>query len=138
MRRLVPSPVPLPIDRPSTARNRRDLVDPRRPRRYPAVGGGPCGWRGGVGVGAIDADDRKQMGLRAGEGVQITDITGEAAAQAGLRPGDVILRVDQKAVGSVADFRAATQGVKAGSTVLLLVRRGDQSSFIGITVPGRK
>ena len=92
----------------------------------------------GLTVGAIDADDRKQMGLRAGEGVQITDITGEAAAQAGLRPGDVILRVDQKAVGSVADFRAATQGVKAGSTVLLLVRRGDQSSFIGITVPGRK
>jgi serine protease Do len=78
------------------------------------------------------------MGLRSGEGVQVTDISGEAAAQAGLRPGDVILRVDQKAIGSVADFKAATKGVKAGSTVLLLVRRGDQSSFIGITVPDGK
>jgi len=92
----------------------------------------------GLTVGSIDADDRKQMGLRPGEGVQVTDISGEAAAQAGLRPGDVILRVDQKAIGSVADFKAATKGVKAGSTVLLLVRRGDQSSFIGITVPDGK
>ncbi|AND68288.1 hypothetical protein ATSB10_08340 [Dyella thiooxydans] len=92
----------------------------------------------GLTVGPLDADDRKQMGLRAGEGVQVTDISGEAAAQAGLRPGDVILRVDQTPIGSVADFKSATREVKAGSTVLLLVRRGDQSSFLGVTVPKDK
>ncbi|MEW5904082.1 MAG: DegQ family serine endoprotease [Pseudomonadota bacterium] len=92
----------------------------------------------GLTVGALGADDRKQMGLRPGEGVQVTDISGEAAAQAGLRPGDVILRVDQTAIGSIQDFKAATKDVKAGSTVLLLVRRGDQSSFVGVTVPGSK
>ncbi|HEU4669705.1 MAG TPA: DegQ family serine endoprotease [Dyella sp.] len=92
----------------------------------------------GLTVGPLDADDRKQMGLRAGEGVQVTDISGEAAAQAGLRPGDVILRVDQKAIGSVADFKSATRDVKAGSTVLLLVRHDGRSGFIGITVPEAK
>ena len=115
---------------------------PRDPDAVAPDGSAPVQTSGsealGLTVGPISADDRKQMGLRAGEGVQVTDISGEAAAQAGLRAGDVILRVDQHAVGSVADFRAATKDVKAGSTVLLLVRRGEQSSFIGITVPDGK
>ncbi|MCP1374992.1 DegQ family serine endoprotease [Dyella lutea] len=115
---------------------------PRDPDAVSSTGSASVGMTGakalGLTVGALGADDRKQMGLRPGEGVQITDISGEAAAQAGLRPGDVILRVDQKAIGSVADFKSATKDVKAGSTVLLLVRRGDQSSFIGVTVPEGK
>ena len=65
----------------------------------------------------------------------ISDITGPVAAQADLRAGDVILMVNQQKIGSVAEFEAATRDVKAGSTVLLLVRRGDQSQFIGLTVP---
>ncbi|NMW23355.1 PDZ domain-containing protein, partial [Rhodanobacter denitrificans] len=63
---------------------------------------------------------------------------GPVAAQAGLRAGDVITMVNQQKIGSVAEFEAATKGVKAGSTVLLLVRRGDQSSFVGLTVPDEK
>jgi serine protease Do len=115
---------------------------PRDPDAVSGQGSQPAQTSGsqalGLTVGPLSADDRKQMGLRRGEGVQVTDISGEAAAQAGLRPGDVILRVDQHAVSGVADFREATSKVKAGSTVLLLVRRGEQSSFIGITVPDGK
>jgi len=70
--------------------------------------------------------------------VVIGDITGPVAAQAGLQAGDVILMVNQQKVGSVSEFQAATKDVKAGSTVLLLVRRGDQSSFIGLTIPDDK
>lgn len=92
----------------------------------------------GLSVRDLDADTRKQMGLKSGEGVEISDITGRVAASAGLQQGDVILMVGQQKVGSVAAFRAATQNVKAGSTVLLLVRRGDQSQFIGLTVPSDK
>jgi len=92
----------------------------------------------GLSVRDLDADTRKQMGLKPGEGVEISDITGRVAASAGLQQGDVILMVGQQKVGNVAAFRTATQGVKAGSTVLLLVRRGDQSQFIGLTVPSDK
>jgi serine protease Do len=91
----------------------------------------------GLSVQELDADTREQMGLKSGEGVEISDITGPVAASVGLQQGDVILMVGQRKVGSVAAFRAATQGVKAGDTVLLLVRRGDQSSFIGLTVPAK-
>lgn len=92
----------------------------------------------GLSVQELDADTRQQMGLKSGEGVQISDITGSVAADAGLQQGDVILMVGQQKIGSVAAFRSATQGVKPGQTLLLLVRRGDQSNFIGLTVPSSK
>jgi serine protease Do len=92
----------------------------------------------GLSVKALDADTRKQLGLGADQGVVISDVTGPVAAQAGLQAGDVILMVGQQRIGSVAAFEAATKDVKAGSTVLLLVRRGEQSSFIGLTLPAAK
>lgn len=92
----------------------------------------------GLAVESIDSDTRKQLGLKPGQGVVISDITGPVAAQAGLRAGDVITMVNQRKIGSVAEFEAATGEVKAGSTVLLLVRRGEQSSFVGLTVPDGK
>ncbi|WP_426689089.1 Do family serine endopeptidase [Rhodanobacter ginsengiterrae] len=92
----------------------------------------------GLTVQSIDSDTRSQLGLQAGQGVVIDEITGPVAAQAGLRAGDVITMVNQQKVGSVAAFEAATKNVKAGSTVLLLVRRGDQSNFVGLTVPAAR
>ena len=92
----------------------------------------------GLAVQSLDNDTRKQLGLKPGEGVVISSITGPVAQQAPLQAGDVILMVNQQKIGSVAEFEAATKDVKAGSTVLLLVRRGDQSQFIGLTVPDQK
>jgi serine protease Do len=59
------------------------------------------------------------------------------AAVANLAPGDVILRVGNKPVNSVAEFRSATVGVKPGSTVLLLVSRNGQNQFVAISVPAK-
>jgi len=92
----------------------------------------------GITVQPLDNASRSQMGLKPGQGVLIGDVTGDVAAQAGLQPGDVILMVNQQPVGSVEAFRAATKGVKAGSTVLLLVRRDGQNRFFGLTVPDGK
>ena len=92
----------------------------------------------GLAVKPLDNASRQQMGLKPGQGVLIGDVTGAVAAQAGLQPGDVILMVDQQPVGSVEAFQAATKGVQAGSTVLLLVRRDGQNRFFGLTVPSGK
>ncbi|TAL71512.1 MAG: DegQ family serine endoprotease [Rhodanobacter sp.] len=113
------------------------------PRDENAVSNGgpaaPSASTGGTALGLtvrpLDEATRKQMGLKAGQGVAIGDVTGEVAAQAGLQPGDVVLMVNQQPVGSVAAFEHATKGVKAGTTVLLLVRRGEQNRFFGLTVP---
>jgi serine protease Do len=102
-------------------------------------GGAPLARSGsaalGLSVEDVDSDTRQQLGLKAGEGVLIGDVTGPVAARAGLQPGDVILMVNQQRVGSAAAFREATKGLKPGDTVLLLVRHGDQSGFVGLTIP---
>jgi serine protease Do len=92
----------------------------------------------GLSVRELDDATRQQLDLKKGEGVLIGDITGPVAARAGLQPGDVILRVGQQNVGSVSAFRAATRDAKPGDTVLLLVRRGDDTRFIALTVPSDK
>jgi serine protease Do len=92
----------------------------------------------GMTVQALDSDTRHQLDLKSGEGVAISGITGPVAAQAGLQQGDVVLMVNQRKIGSVEAFREATRGVKPGDTVLLLVRRGDQSNFVALTVPSGK
>jgi serine protease Do len=108
-----------------------------------AGGSGPSSARSGsaalgLAVQPLDDDTRDQLGLKTGQGVVISEITGPVAAQAGLRAGDVILMVNQKRIGTVDEFKEATKDIKPGSTALLLVRRGEQSSFIGLTVPGGK
>lgn len=79
---------------------------------------------------------RRQLGLQAREGVAIARVEGGQAREAGLSPGDVVLRVGRTPVGSVAAFERELRGVKTGQTVMLLVRsRSGGSRFVAIT-PG--
>jgi len=59
---------------------------------------------------------------------------GSPAAEKGIRPGDVITRVNQKAVSSVGDAVAALNSARdAKETALLLVRRGDAQRFVALS-----
>ena len=85
-------------------------------------------------VGApLDADDRRQMGLKADQGVAIARVDGLAARTAGLQPGDVVLSIGRTPVGSPAALDRELAHVKAGQTVMLLVRRGDATQFVAVT-----
>jgi serine protease Do len=53
-----------------------------------------------------------------------------AAARAGLRPGDIILAIDQADVASPQAFAAQAARAVAGKPVVLLVRRGDSSRYV--------
>jgi len=64
-------------------------------------------------------------GLPGGRGIAIAQLSGHgAASQAGLKIGDVILRVGKQGVRSSNDLTAALRTFKAGTTVPMLVRRG--------------
>ncbi|MEP7044379.1 MAG: Do family serine endopeptidase [Dokdonella sp.] len=89
----------------------------------------------GIVVDEISADQRKQLGLNPGEGVVVTRVATAAARRTAVAPGDVILMVGRKPVKSVADFNGATHDVKPGESVMLLVRREDQTQFLMATVP---
>ena len=66
----------------------------------------------------------RATGLPGGRGVTVTRITDHGAAdQAGLKVGDIVLRIGKGAVRSPADVTAALGGYKAGDMLPMLVRR---------------
>jgi serine protease Do len=73
---------------------------------------------------------RERFGYQGDGRVFIRGVTpGSDADRAGLRPGDIILQADRKAVRSAADVRAALQDGKA----LLYVERESQRFFQPLT-----
>ncbi len=81
----------------------------------------------------LDAAQRRQLGLQAGEGVLIARVDGMAAREAGLRPGDVILAVGRNDIGSANALNAQLRGVKPAQSVMLLVRRGGGTQYVTVS-----
>jgi len=90
----------------------------------------------GITVEPLTQDVASQLGLKPGtSGVVITDVDPIGpAADAGLRPGDVIVEINHQPIHSPAEV-APTIAKSDGRPPLLLVNRGGQSFFI--TVSGR-
>jgi serine protease Do len=90
----------------------------------------------GLTLQRLTDEDRTQLGIpRSVEGALVTNVLpGSTAAEKGIRAGDVITRVNQRAVASVADAIAALNAAKEnGERALLLVRRGDSQRFVALS-----
>jgi len=98
------------------------------------VAGNPLG----LVVEDLTPEQREELALPANEGVVIVRLLGTAGARAGLRPGDVVLMAARKAVGSASQLNSALKDVQPGQPVMLLVRRGEVSQFVTISVPENK
>ncbi|HYJ41268.1 MAG TPA: PDZ domain-containing protein, partial [Steroidobacteraceae bacterium] len=83
----------------------------------------------GLSVRPLGADERKSAET---EGyLLVEDVTGPAA-QAGVRPGDVILGVNGKAVKSIAELKNAT--ANGSKTVAILLEREGAQLFLPIRI----
>ena len=90
---------------------------------------GPAGE--GLRLGALGAKARQRFSIpdSVQRGLVVEAVQpGSLASKAGLRSGDVIVKINRKAVGSVSRFRAALHA--AGGKALLLIRRGRESRFV--------
>ena len=77
----------------------------------------------------------RQLGIRSGEGVVVAAVEmGSPADASGIQPGDVIREVNRQRVRALADFEAATRGLKPGDRVTLLLQRGGSALFVAFTV----
>ncbi|MEP7342820.1 MAG: DegQ family serine endoprotease [Acidobacteriota bacterium] len=87
----------------------------------------------GISVEGLTPQIARQLELPAStSGVLVSSVQeGSAAADAGLRRGDVIQEVNRKPVGSVAEFRQALK-LAGKNSVLLVVNRGGHTSFVAI------
>ncbi|KRG46752.1 peptidase S1 [Stenotrophomonas panacihumi] len=86
----------------------------------------------GLQVADLGAAERERVGLKAGEGVRITAVTGSSAREARLSPGLVILRVGRTPVGSVAALNRELASYKKGDVVMLLVTSGQATSYVAV------
>jgi serine protease Do len=89
----------------------------------------------GLTLRPLTEQDRAQLGLPSSvNGALVASVApGSSAAAKGVRPGDVITRVNQRAVANVADAVAALNDAKENDeNALLLVRRGDSQRFVAL------
>ena len=93
-----------------------------------------AGRRLGLTVAALDDDARAQYGLAAdAAGVVVTEVDPDSvAARRGLRAGDLIRRIDKRAIDSPTDVAAALKASRAADkkSILLLVERDRQTRFV--------
>ncbi len=93
----------------------------------------------GLTVQNVTPEIAQTLGLKRAQGVVITAVErGSAADDAGLRRGDVILEIDRETVGNLTEYRHAIAGLKKGESSLLLVQRGQNTSFVVLRVPREK
>jgi serine protease Do len=90
----------------------------------------------GLSIQTLTSDLAKQLNLKDERGVLVTEVTpGSPADDAGIQRGDVIKEVDRTEVHSARDFQKATQGFASGSSIALLVKRGENTFFIALQLP---
>jgi len=88
----------------------------------------------GLTVQAMTPDIAESLGLSKDvKGVVVSGVeSGSSAEDAGLRRGDVILEVNRKPVEDLNAYRKALKGAGAGKSLLLLVRRGENTIFVAL------
>jgi len=94
--------------------------------------------RGWIGVepNELSPELAETFGVKATEGVIITGVLQDGpAAQGGMRPGDVIVRVGGKQVDNVSELLAAVAALKPGEPSPFVVQRRDKLVELSIS-PG--
>jgi serine protease Do len=87
----------------------------------------------GVEVANLSPQVAERLGVKAGEGVVVTEVrNGSPADMVGLATGMVIVRVGQTPVKSVDEFRAAMEKQSLAKGVMLLVRTAQGTRFVVI------
>ncbi|HJW94805.1 MAG TPA: trypsin-like peptidase domain-containing protein [Thermoanaerobaculia bacterium] len=115
----------------ATTAQRPDEAEPSEETQ--SENGSPTKNRLGVSVQEITPQSRQQYGL--GENLRGIVVTGvkevSPAGDAGITEGDVISEVQGQKINTLADFRAAVDGLKSGQTIRVYVTtsggRGGQS-----------
>ena len=88
---------------------------------------GASAGRLGLMVRPLSAEEKQQVELS--DGLVVEDVDG-AAAEAGVRPGDIVIAANGTAVKSVEQLRSVVSGSKRH--VALLVQRGDARVFVPV------
>ena len=96
--------------------------------------------RGWIGVEPADLSPElmETFGVKAKKGVLITGVLQNGpAAQAGVKPGDVVVQVGSKEVGNVSELLTAVASLKPGAPTLFKLQRRNDGLEVTVT-PGKR
>ncbi len=89
----------------------------------------------GVSITSVTKDLADSLGLPKAQGAAVGTVEeGSPAAKAGLEAGDVILKIDGRAIDSSADLSRTIRSLKPGSKVNLNIWRSGKARDVSVTV----
>jgi len=94
----------------------------------------PKAWLGIRKMTAVDSDQAKAAGITEKEGAVIADIEPDSPAdEAGLAKGDVIKKINGRAVRNLSDYSGIIKSeAKGEKPVVFLIKRGQNTIFIAV------
>ncbi len=132
------SKVTIKLWRQGATRNVTATVGEMTPERTARAGSrepspGPQASATWLGIAASDLGEQQRESLRVRGGVAVESVAeGSPSARAGVRPGDVILQVNNEEVTSASQFNALVSKLDREKSLVLLVRRGDAAQYVPI------
>ena len=82
-----------------------------------------------LGLAVSDIPEERKTQQRIKNGVLVDSVDG-VAARAGLRPGDILLSLNNQDITSARQFNELSGRLDKGKTHVVLVRRGESASFV--------
>ena len=89
-----------------------------------------------IGLSLIELTSDQKKELETESGLLVEDMVPGIASRAGVRPGDVILSINNQDVKTVDQFNQLLNKVEKGRNIALLVKRGDTATFITMKMNG--
>ena len=85
-----------------------------------------------LGIAVIELTREQLQELQVKGGLLVEEVKGSAARAAGLQQGDVLLAIGNVQIRSLSQFNEILKQIPKGTSVPLLVRRGDAASFVAV------
>ena len=85
-----------------------------------------------LGVSVSELSDSKKKDLNIKGGVEVTGLGDGPLARAGIRSGDVIIRVADVDISGVKQFEALVKGLDANKAVPVFIRRADSTLIVPV------
>lgn len=99
------------------------------------IGAGKGKW--GMKLHELSPELKEQYRLNTDQGVAVVGVEpGSAAAEAGIRKGDIIIEVNREAVDSIKDVKEGISQAEDKSHLLLLVQRQDGKFYVPLEQQG--
>jgi len=91
----------------------------------------------GLTVQPLTSEMARRFGLSETKGVMVSNVSPDSPSdEAGIRRGDIIQEINRWPIKDMDDYQKALREAKNKKSLLLLVRRGDNTIYLALNIPG--